>query len=162
TILFLLFPREKRGFAMGLAGMVINVAPAVGPPISGVLIQYFEWRALFYLTLPIAGIILVMIYFFSHIVTHWHKSAIDHLSFNVAPAVVPPFSGLLIQYFEWRALFYLTLPIAGIILVMIYFFMHNVTQRQKSAIDFLSIILSTIGFGGLLYGFNQLQETGLT
>ena len=104
TILFLLFPREKRGFAMGLAGMVINVAPAVGPPISGVLIQYFEWRALFYLTLPIAGIILVMI----------------------------------------------------------YFFMHNVTQRQKSAIDFLSIILSTIGFGGLLYGFNQLQETGLT
>src|SRR5699024_11458536 len=49
TILFLLLPREKRGFAMGLAGMVINVAPPVGPPISGVLIQYFEWRALFYL-----------------------------------------------------------------------------------------------------------------
>src|SRR5699024_3498532 len=34
TILFLLYPREKRGFAMGLAGMVINVAPAIGPTIS--------------------------------------------------------------------------------------------------------------------------------
>lgn len=103
TILFLLFPREKRGFAMGLAGMVINVAPAVGPPISGVLINYFEWRSLFYLTLPIAAIILVLI----------------------------------------------------------FLFMHNVTERQKSAIDFLSILLSTVGFGGMLYGFNQLQETGL-
>src|SRR5690625_2385192 len=58
-ILFLLYPKEKRGFAMGLAGLVINVAPAIGPPISGVIVNHFEWRALFYLTLPIASIILL-------------------------------------------------------------------------------------------------------
>src|SRR5699024_5368324 len=47
TILFLVYPKDQRGYAMGLAGMVINVAPAVGPPISGVIIEYFEWRTLF-------------------------------------------------------------------------------------------------------------------
>src|SRR5699024_2451520 len=52
TILFLLYPKEKRGFAMGLAGLVINVAPAIGPPLSGLLIKYFAWRALFLLILP--------------------------------------------------------------------------------------------------------------
>src|SRR5699024_9489589 len=54
TILFLVYPKDQRGYAMGLAGMVINVAPAVGPPISGVIIEYFEWRTLFLVALPIA------------------------------------------------------------------------------------------------------------
>jgi len=102
TILFLLYPREKRGFAMGLAGMVINVAPAIGPPISGVLIKYFEWRSLFYLTLPIAALIIILM----------------------------------------------------------YLYMRNITEQKETAVDFLSILLSTIGFGGLLYGFNMLQESG--
>src|SRR5690625_5805487 len=64
TILFILFPREKRGFAMGLAGMVINVAPAIAPPISGVLIKYLDWRALFYVSLLMEGIIFIFFYFF--------------------------------------------------------------------------------------------------
>src|SRR5699024_601818 len=102
SILFLLYPLEKRGFAMGLAGMVINVAPAIGPPISGVLIKYFEWRSLFYLTLSIAALIIILM----------------------------------------------------------YLYMRNITEQKETAVDFLSILLSTIGFGGLLYGFNMLQESG--
>lgn len=103
TILFLLYPREKRGFAMGLAGLVINVAPAIGPPISGVIVKYFEWRSLFYLTLPIAAIILLLV----------------------------------------------------------FLFMRNVTAQRKTEIDILSIVLSSVGFGGMLYGFNKLQESGI-
>src|SRR5699024_9976825 len=61
TILFLIYPKEKRGYAMGLAGMVINVAPAIGPPLSGMFIKYFAWRSLFLITLPIAGFIIVCI-----------------------------------------------------------------------------------------------------
>src|SRR5699024_11286413 len=51
TILFLLYPREKRAFAMELAGVVINVAPAICPAISGVLLRYSDWRSLVNLTL---------------------------------------------------------------------------------------------------------------
>src|SRR5699024_3235625 len=60
TILFLLYPRENRGFAMVLAGMVINVASAIGPLISCLLIKYFECCSLFYLTLPIAALIIIL------------------------------------------------------------------------------------------------------
>src|SRR5699024_5715976 len=38
-ILFLVYSNDQRGYAMGIAGMVINVAPAVAPPISGVIIE---------------------------------------------------------------------------------------------------------------------------
>src|SRR5699024_10664250 len=58
TILFLLYPRENRGFAMGLAGMVINVAPAIGPPISGVLLKFLVCRSLFFLLFTIAVFVL--------------------------------------------------------------------------------------------------------
>src|SRR5699024_9638981 len=104
TLLFLVFPREKRGYAMGLAGLVINVAPAVGPPISGVLINHFEWRSLFYLTFPLAGILLLLI----------------------------------------------------------FLFMRNVTEQRETKIDFPSIFLSTVGFGGILYGFTEIQTSGAT
>ncbi|SUM34350.1 Drug resistance transporter, EmrB/QacA subfamily [Staphylococcus gallinarum] len=33
--LFMLFPKDERGFAMGLAGLVIQFAPAIGPTLSG-------------------------------------------------------------------------------------------------------------------------------
>src|SRR5690625_3534586 len=64
TVLFILYPREKRGYAMGLAGLVINVAPAIGPPLSGVIVNHFEWRALFALTLPLAAILLLLVFLF--------------------------------------------------------------------------------------------------
>src|SRR5699024_11575823 len=79
-ILFLLYPREKRGFAMGLAGMVINVAPAIGPPISGVLIKDFEWRSLLYLTLPIAALVIILMYLYRRNVTDQQETAADFLS----------------------------------------------------------------------------------
>src|SRR5699024_7226096 len=80
TIMFLIYPKEKRGFAMGLAGLVINVAPAIGPPISGLLIKYFEWRALFLLTLPVAACILLLVFLFMRNITEQRKTEIDVLS----------------------------------------------------------------------------------
>src|SRR5690625_1584112 len=80
TILFLVYPKQRRGYAMGLAGMVINVAPAIGPPLSGVLIKYFKWRSLFLLTLPIAGLLLILVILFMRNVTKQRSSEIDILS----------------------------------------------------------------------------------
>lgn len=77
TILLLVYPREQRGYAMGLVGLVINVAPAIGPVISGVLIEAFTWRAVFVLTLPLAIFLLVLIYFFMENVTKQRPTSID-------------------------------------------------------------------------------------
>src|SRR5699024_8144233 len=100
TILFLVYPKDQRGYAMGLAGMVINVAPAVGPPISGVIIEYFEWRTLFLVALPIAFLILVVM----------------------------------------------------------YLFMSNINEQRETKIYYSSIFLSIIGFGIMLYGFTSLLD----
>src|SRR5699024_3084561 len=47
------FPVEKRAAAMGMFGMVIAFAPAIGPTLSGWLVEQFPWRSLFYVILPI-------------------------------------------------------------------------------------------------------------
>nr|WP_269668202.1 MDR family MFS transporter [Staphylococcus gallinarum] len=104
TILFLLFPVEKRGTAMGLFGLVIAFAPAIGPTLSGVLVE--------------------------------------HLS--------------------WRSVFYVVLPIAIIIIITSYFLLKNVTETTHPKLDIASVILSTLGFGGLLYSFSSVGEAGWT
>src|SRR5699024_1908261 len=54
TIVFLMFPIERRGTAMGIFGLVIAFAPAIGPSLSGWLVDQFPWRSVFYVVLPIA------------------------------------------------------------------------------------------------------------
>ncbi len=102
TIMLSVFPPEKRGTAMGLAGIVIGVAPAIGPTLSGWVIDSFTWRDLFGMTLP-----------------------------------------------------FLALVIIGSL-----FFMHPVLETKKEGIDVLSVILSTIGFGSVLYGFSSVGNDG--
>lgn len=104
TILFMTFPIEKRGAAMGMFGMVIAFAPAIGPTLSGWLVEQFPWRSLFYVILPII--------------------IID--------------------------------------IIVAYFVLKNVTEQTNPKLDVLSIILSTFGFGGLLYAFSSAGSTGWT
>lgn len=95
-----IYPQEKRGAAMGLVALVIMVAPASGPTIGGLLIEYLTWHYIFWFSLPLLVI------------------------------------GLLIglKYLE------------------------NVTEVTKPRIDLLSVLLSTIGFGGVVFGFSKAGE----
>ncbi|QPZ38439.1 DHA2 family efflux MFS transporter permease subunit [Paramicrobacterium chengjingii] len=102
TILFAIFPREKRGTAMGTFGLVISFAPAIGPSLSGWIIDHFPWQSLFIMMLPIA--------------------VID--------------------------------------IIVAFFILKNVTERTFPKLDVLSIILSTVGFGGLLFGFSAAGSAG--
>ncbi len=61
SILFDSFPREKRGQAMALFGLGVVVAPILGPTLGALLTEYFSWRAVFYVNLPIAAFALIMI-----------------------------------------------------------------------------------------------------
>ncbi|PXW88092.1 MFS transporter [Pseudogracilibacillus auburnensis] len=53
TIL-VLYPLEKRGTAMGTLGLVMMFAPAIGPTLSGLILESLHWRWLFFLVLPFA------------------------------------------------------------------------------------------------------------
>ena len=59
-MLFKVFPPDKRGAAMGIYGVGVVLAPALGPWIGGVLMDAFDWRFVFYLGLPFAGLAILM------------------------------------------------------------------------------------------------------
>ncbi|GJM73385.1 hypothetical protein HMSSN036_56010 [Paenibacillus macerans] len=72
-----------------------------------------------------------------------------------APAIGPTLSGWVVGNFSWRALFYMIFPIAVLIIIFASFMLENVTKVTRPKIDIMSIILSSLGFGGLLYGFSS-------
>ncbi|HUR07209.1 MAG TPA: MDR family MFS transporter [Nonomuraea sp.] len=57
TTLMQVVPEEDRGRVMGNVTLAISVAPAMGPTVSGVILQFGSWRLLFAVVLPIAGVI---------------------------------------------------------------------------------------------------------
>lgn len=97
-----IFPIEKRGSAMGLVGVAMIFAPAIGPTLSGWMVQHYDWHYLFYIILPFGVISIIL----------------------------------------------------GIL------FMRNVTETSRPKLDVFAVILSTIGFGGILYGFSQAGSQG--
>ncbi|WP_050616143.1 DHA2 family efflux MFS transporter permease subunit [Bacillus testis] len=96
------FPIEKRGAAMGIFGLVMIFAPAIGPTLSGWIVENYDWPVLF------------------HIIS----------------------------------------PIAFIVLVLAFFKLKDKKEKVAIKIDVLSVILSTIGFGGILYGFSSAGNKG--
>lgn len=50
--LFSVFPPEQRGMAMGYFSINTILGPALGPTLGGILIEHFNWRAIFYMALP--------------------------------------------------------------------------------------------------------------
>lgn len=102
NVMLTAFPIERRGTAMGFFGLVMFVAPAIGPTLSGWVIEHYSWRTLFGIVLPF-GI------------------------FTLVYALLK---------------------------------LRNITPNRDIDLDYFSLVLSSIGFGGLLYGFSMAGESG--
>jgi len=101
TIL-IIFPPEKRGSVMGLMGLTIMFAPAIGPTLSGIIIDSLDWRWLFYIVIPL----------------------------------------VLLSIFTGAK------------------YLKNVSEVTKPRVDMASIILSTLGFGFIVYSCSKSGELG--
>lgn len=51
-VIFSVFPPDKRGQAMGIYGIGVVLAPALGPTLGGLLVDHLSWRYVFFMTLP--------------------------------------------------------------------------------------------------------------
>ncbi|MGJ4844910.1 DHA2 family efflux MFS transporter permease subunit [Leifsonia sp. Le1] len=60
TTVMTVVPADDRGRIMGRVSIVMSVAPAVGPIVSGALIQVLPWQGLFWVMLPIALVMLAI------------------------------------------------------------------------------------------------------
>lgn len=104
TVLMLTFPPERRGSAMGIFGIVIAFAPAIGPSVAGLVIDSLGWRILFY---AIAALIAI------------------------------------------------------VIAVSVFALKRTEPLNPAAHLDKISVVMSTVGFGALLYGFSTIGSVGL-
>lgn len=77
---------------------------------------------------------------------------------SVAPAIGPTISGIILSVLDWRWMFWLVLPIGLGALALGYARLVNVTTPKRVPLDLLSVVLSAIGFGGVVYGLSSLGE----
>ncbi|MFE0503863.1 DHA2 family efflux MFS transporter permease subunit [Peribacillus butanolivorans] len=79
-----------------------------------------------------------------------------------APAIAPTISGFIIEYVSWRWLFIGLAPIVIIVIILAFKYLMNVADTTKAKLDIVSVILSTIGFGCILFGFSSAGSKGWT
>jgi EmrB/QacA subfamily drug resistance transporter len=77
AMIYRIFPIEKRGMVMGMFGIVIMVAPAFGPALSGYLVEYTTWRLIFYVNVPIGIAATFFAIFLLHEFPHQVKGKLD-------------------------------------------------------------------------------------
>jgi EmrB/QacA subfamily drug resistance transporter len=53
AMVYRMVPKEKIGTAMGMYGLGVVFAPAVGPTLGGYLVEYVDWRLIFFINVPI-------------------------------------------------------------------------------------------------------------
>lgn len=78
------------------------------------------------------------------------------------PALGPTIAGLILDTLSWHWIFWATIPFLLFSLIFGIVYLRNVNEIRKVSIDALSVILSTIGFGGLVYGFSVSGVSGWT
>jgi DHA2 family lincomycin resistance protein-like MFS transporter len=79
---------------------------------------------------------------------------------SVAPAIGPTVSGVVLDLFGWRAMFWTVLPIALVALVLGFRRMVDIGEAVDIPVDVVSVVLSALGFGGLVYGLSTVGGTG--
>jgi len=77
---------------------------------------------------------------------------------SVAPAIGPAVSGLILSVLDWRWLFWLMLPIAAVTLLIGTMRISSINVPKKIRVDALSVVLSALGFSGLVYGLSSFAD----
>lgn len=91
TTILTLVPMAKRGAVMGNVSIAISVAPAMGPTVSGLILEHFTWRFMFVFVLPVALAALAIGAKYLTNVGETEKAKLDALSVILT---VPAFGGL--------------------------------------------------------------------
>jgi DHA2 family lincomycin resistance protein-like MFS transporter len=91
TTILTLVPVAKRGAVMGNVSIAISVAPAMGPTVSGLILEHFSWRFMFVFVLPVALAALALGAKYLTNVGETEKTKLDFLSVFLT---IPAFGGV--------------------------------------------------------------------
>jgi DHA2 family lincomycin resistance protein-like MFS transporter len=82
------------------------------------------------------------------------------ITLAVAPALGPVVSGLVLQFFSWRSMFVVVLPITLVALAHGVIRLAGTDPAEDRRLDVISVILTVPGFGLFVFGLNRLAEMG--
>ena len=77
---------------------------------------------------------------------------------SVAPALGPTVGGAILNHFTWHVIFWAMLPLMVLILLAGLWRLSNVGENRDTPLDVLSVILSALAFGGLVYGLSSIEK----
>ncbi|KXG09367.1 Multidrug export protein EmrB [Anoxybacillus sp. P3H1B] len=151
------FPTKKlflSGMAFfALGAFVCSLAPSFGVILTGRLIQAVG-----------AGIImqLMMVIMLNIFPPEKRGMAMGTVGIAMmfAPAVGPTLSGWIVEHYSWRLLFDIVLPIAIVDIILAFMWLKNTPKTANPTLDVRGAIYSTLGFGGVLYGFSEAGSNG--
>ena len=83
VVAFQVYPAERRGYAMALYSMGVFLAVAVGPIVGGFVIDWFNWRYIFWAPLPVIGIAALMAMVFVPSVRSEEKTPFDWTGYGL-------------------------------------------------------------------------------
>ena len=161
TIMLSIFPANKRGAAMGTVGIVIGLAPAIGPTLSGWIVDNLSWRYLFSIIAPIAGIVIILAFFLIKDVLPTKKEKIDVWSVTTSTI---GFGSLLYGFSEAGNKGWTNPEILGFIGVGIIFVILFGMRQLKMADPFLDITVFKhfeFSLAAALSGITNLAMVGI-
>ncbi len=77
-----------------------------------------------------------------------------------APAIGPTLAGWIVENYTWRIMFIIMIPLGIIDILLAQRWLKNVIKLTYPKFDAWGAITSTLGFGGLLYGFSEAGSKG--
>lgn len=77
---------------------------------------------------------------------------------GVTPVIAPTLSGLMVDAFGWRSIFYLVISVMALSLIMACLVFSNVLSTSKRSFDTLSFAISIVAFGGVTLGIGNISS----
>ncbi|MFN8483891.1 MAG: DHA2 family efflux MFS transporter permease subunit [Anaerolineae bacterium] len=126
TIIFRVTPPAKRGMVTGLYGLPLLLAPVIGPTLGGYIVQYYDWRFIFTMNLPIGIIGMAMAWMMLR-----ETERVPHLHFDTRGFFLSAFGFASILYAlatapgdGWTTPLNLTLMVTGSIALVLWVFVE--------------------------------------
>ena len=77
---------------------------------------------------------------------------------SVAPALGPTVSGLILKTFSWHYIFWFMVPVAALVVLLGLMWISNVGDNTRKPLDVVSVPISAVGFGGLVYFLSNIDS----
>jgi len=144
-LIFSVTPSEQRGSTTGLWGAMIMLTLAVGPMLGALVLVWLNWKALFFINLPVACLALILGYVFLPKEQGDNKQEFDWAGFFFLGSSIVLLLGTLSQIHQIQDLFQ---PLYGALLVLsvLLFIRFIFVQKNKSMPLIEPALFATKGF----------------